>query len=248
MNDKAAQPTDRPEGRSRRAARDRPTGLAFQRNITREPEYLRGERDYCLWDGVQRDQAAQPAQRTNSGKAWSMFRKAAVVAAVLGMAAQVAAQERTLLVRFDGGIGVQPVSNVAGPANADGTFPNVRQNVVRGVPPAGPWRIGSLKANIYTDGSITVRGRGLLLAAGNSIGQNANQRVFATLICAVAGSFVEHSTPPAGVSLEPNGDFRIDDTLSPVPPDCASPVLLIRSSGSGTWFAAGIAQLVDDDR
>ena len=140
--------------------------------------------------------------------------------------------------RFDGGIGVQPVANVAGAVNADGTFPNVKQNVVRGVLPGSPWRIADLRADIRTDGRIKVRGRGLLLASGNNIGQNGNASVFATLFCEAAAPFVEHSTTVT-VPLEPNGDFRIDDTLNSVPSDCPSPVLLIRNS-NGVWFAAGI--------
>jgi hypothetical protein len=176
-----------------------------------------------------------------------MLKHAAVIAVVIGVAGHVSAHERTL-VQFDGAIGVQPVANVAGQPNLDGTFPNVKQNVVRGVVPAGPWRIDSLKANVYTDGRITVRGRGLLLAAGNSIGQTANQSVFATLICEAAAPFVERSSAFAGVRLEPDGDFRIDDTLNPAPSECASPVLLIRTTSNGTWFAAGIPKLEDDDR
>src|SRR5262249_37738408 len=86
------------------------------------------------------------------------------------------------LVKVEGGIGVQPVSNVAGTANADGTFPNVTRNIVRGVNPAGQiWVIADLRANVKADGSIKVDGRGLLLAGGNSIGGNANASVFATL-------------------------------------------------------------------
>ncbi len=70
---------------------------------------------------------------------------------------------------------------------------------------------------------------------------------FATLICEAAAPFVEHSTNVAGVPLEPNGDFRIDDTLNPgVPTDCASPVLLIRNTG-GLWFAAGILKTTTTD-
>jgi hypothetical protein len=176
-----------------------------------------------------------------------MFKTVGVLAAIVGMLGTVSAQERSLLVRFDGGIGVQPVANVAGTINPDGTFPDVKQNVVRGVVPAGPWRIAALKANVYTDGRIIVRGRGLLLAAGNSIGQNANQKVFATLICEAAAPFTERNTSPLGVALEPNGDFRIDDVLSPAPGDCASPVLLIRAASNRTWFAAGIRQILDDD-
>lgn len=145
-----------------------------------------------------------------------------------------------------GGIGVLPVSNVAGTANADGTFPNVSRNIVRGVNPAGqPWVIAALEATAKTDGSIEVDGRGLLLAGGNNIGFNANASVFATLICGPAtGPFTLHSSNLAGVALEADGDFRINDFLSPLPPmTCASAVLLIRNANGGAWFAAGIPKL-----
>jgi hypothetical protein len=172
--------------------------------------------------------------------------KRVVLILLMLVAVRVSAHERDVLARFDGGIGVIPAANGAGPANADGTLPNVKENVVRGVPPgAGPWRIGDLKAEIDVYGHIRVRGRGLLLASSNSIGQNANQRVFATLICEAAAPFVEHSTDVAGVPLAADGDFRIDDVLTPIPADCASPVLLIRNTG-GVWFAAGIPQLEEE--
>jgi hypothetical protein len=174
-----------------------------------------------------------------------MVKKAAVILFALGMVGHVSAQATDFIARFEGGIGVIPVSNGAGPMNPDGTFPNVKLNVVRGVNPgAGPWRIADLRAEVETDGRIKVRGRGLLLASSNSIGQNANQNVFATLICEAAAPFVEHNTT-FSVPLEPNGDFRIDDTLNPVPSGCPSPVLLIRNTG-GVWFAAGIPKLGDD--
>ena len=176
-----------------------------------------------------------------------MMKKAAVLLMALGIVAQLKAHERDALARFDGAVGVIPVANGAGPANVDGTLPNVKLNVVRGIPPgAGPWRIADLKAEIDLYGRIKVRGKGLLLASGNSIGQNANQRVFATLVCEAVAPFVEHSSTLAGVPLEANGDFRIDDILSPVPSSCASPVLLIRNTG-GVWFAAGIPKLDDDN-
>jgi len=175
-----------------------------------------------------------------------MIKKAAVILLALGIGGHVSASGRDLLARFEGGIGVIPVSNGAGPMNADGTLPNVRLNIVRGVfPGAGPWRIADLRADVDADGRIKVRGRGLLLASGNSIGQNANQRVFATLLCEAAAPFVERSTAFTGVPLEPNGDFRIDETLNPAPSECPSPVLLIRNTG-GVWFAAGIPKLGDD--
>jgi len=171
-----------------------------------------------------------------------MMKHAAVILLVIGLGAPASAQDEDALVKFDVAIGSNPVSSPAGPVNGDGTFPNVTRNIVRGVNPGGGiWRIADLRAQVDTDGHIRVRGRGLLLASGNSLGRNANQSVFATVICEAAAPFVEHSTTLTGVPLEPNGDFRIDDTLNPEPSECPSPLLLIRSSGSGAWFAAGIA-------
>jgi hypothetical protein len=163
----------------------------------------------------------------------------------LAMAGSLGASQSDLIARFEGGIGVIPVQSGAGPANADGTLPNVKLNVVRGVNPgAGPWRIADLRAEVHADGHIYVKGRGLLLASTNSIGTNANQSVFATLICEAAAPFVEHST--GKVALDENGDFRIDETLvDPVPTECASPVLLIRNGG-GVWFAAGVPARTDN--
>ena len=142
------------------------------------------------------------------------------------------------LVEFQGGIGVIPVSNGVGAA---ATATDVTRNIVRGVqPPGQPWVISDLLATVNNDGSIRVEGRGLLLAGGNGVGGNAGASVFATLICEASTPFTEHSTDPAGVPLEPNGDFRIDDVLATPPTDCASPVLLIRSAANKGWFAAGI--------
>jgi hypothetical protein len=134
------------------------------------------------------------------------------------------------------------VSNVA--VNAGVT--TVSRNTVRGVNPPGQlWTIAALKAVVDNDGRIQVRGRGLLLAGGNAIGTNAGQSVMATLICGVATPVLSNT---GLVPLEANGDFRIDDMLTPVPANpCESPVLLIRNGG-GAWFAAGILKLDDDDK
>jgi hypothetical protein len=140
------------------------------------------------------------------------------------------------VLKFKGGIGVIPVTGVA----ANGT---INLNVVRGATPGAPWRIGGLEAEVTSDGHIKVVGHGLLLASGNGIGTNAGQSVHATLFCGPAATATAHNSSPAGVALEADGDFRIDDFLSPVPPTpCDSPVLLIRNVG-GLWFAAGIPHL-----
>jgi hypothetical protein len=170
----------------------------------------------------------------------AMFQKLSIVALALGIGCSFSAAGDDSLVRFKGGIGVIPVSSATGVANADGSSPSVIRNVVRGISPPGQiWVIADLRADISVDGRIRVNGKGLLLAGGNAIGGNASQSVFATLICEAAPPFTLHNTTLTGVPLEQDGDFEIDDVLTPVPTECASPVLLIRNVG-GAWFAAGI--------
>jgi hypothetical protein len=152
------------------------------------------------------------------------------------------------LVRFDGGIGVDPVSGIASTAPV--------LNVVRGVPPGGfPWVIKRLRAEVQTSGEIHLEGRGLLLAGGNVLGTNGGQKVLGILFCGTPGAAgaqgnaTAHSTDPAGVALDVNGDFRIDDFLVPTPPNpCDSPALLIATPGTPHWFAAGIPNSDDGDQ
>lgn len=155
------------------------------------------------------------------------------------------AQDDTIL-RFKGGIGVIPVTGVSAATGA------VNLNVVRGVNPAGPWRIADLDASVQSDGHIQVKGRGLLLAAGNGIGTNAGASVHATLFCGPVG------TPSAfdetGVALDADGNFIIDSFLTgetTFPGSCENPVLLIRNgkaAGQGVWFAAGIRKLDEEPK
>jgi len=154
----------------------------------------------------------------------------ALLLAVIGFSLPAVAQDR--LAAFQGGIGSQPFAR-------QGAAPGVIvANDVQGVPPGGrPWVIEDLRADIRVDGSIAVDGRGLLLAGGNNVGRNGGQSVHARLFCGA----VAHNS--GTVPLEANGDFRINDVLSPAPPaDCATPTLLIVSgqAPAGNWFAAGI--------
>jgi hypothetical protein len=142
---------------------------------------------------------------------------------ILGIISSVPALADNSLVRFDGGIASQPLRS--GPA----------VNVVRGVNPGGiPWVIERLSARVSEDGRISVSGRGLLLAGGDGVGTTGGQSVRARLFC----GNVSHDT--GLVALEADGDFRIDDVLSPLPPvPCDNPALLIVNA-AGAWFAAGI--------
>jgi hypothetical protein len=153
---------------------------------------------------------------------------ALAVAYLVVLGAPLGAGAADGILKFDGGIGVIPVSSV----NASGVG---TANVVLGVAPGGqPWVIARLTAKVRSDGRISVDGRGLLLAGGNGIATNGGQSVEARLFC----DGVAHDT--GTVPLEANGDFRIDEALSPTPPSpCTNPVLLIVSAGN-RWFAAGI--------
>src|ERR1700733_5827364 len=152
-------------------------------------------------------------------------------AAVLALGTMVQSASAQNLVAFSGGIGDITTGST--------------DTTVLGVPAAGQiWVIRDLQAEVRVDGRIQVDGRGLLLGAGNAIGSNAGASVFATLFCANDGN-VQHSTSAAGVPLQVNGDFRIQDSLMPTPPTtCTSPVLLIRVTANGSWFAAGIPFLI----
>jgi len=160
-----------------------------------------------------------------------------------------AAADDDTLARFKGGIGVIPVSSGVAPVVSQLTSEVVNRNFVRGVQPAGQiWVIDKLEARVRMNGHIRVKGEGLILGGGNNAGRATGQSVFATLICEAAAPFVERSTTLTGVLLAPNGDFEINDTLAPLPPfECASPMLLIRTAGSGNWFAVGIPRQGNDD-
>jgi hypothetical protein len=178
----------------------------------------------------------------------AMLKKMSAWVLFFGIVYPLSAAADDSLVKFKGGIGVIPVSSgvAVAPTLATAlTVESVNRNIVRGVQPPGQiWVIADLRANVKADGSIKVRGKGLLLGGGNGIGGNAGQSVRATLLCEVANP-VLHDTDL--VPLELNGDFRIDGVLNPAPPAvCASPVLLIRNP-NGAWFAAGIPDLGDDD-
>ena len=173
-----------------------------------------------------------------------MVKKSLAFALFLGIVFPLAAAADDTLARFKGGIGVIPVSSGVGVAPQSVV---VNRNIVRGVQPAGQiWVIDKLEARVRANGHIRVEGKGLILGGGNNAGRASGQSVFATLICEPVAPFVEHSTNLTGVPLSVEGDFRIDDVLSPaVPFACPSPMLLIRNAAGLAWFAVG--NLVSND-
>jgi hypothetical protein len=168
-----------------------------------------------------------------------MVKKALAAVLFVGAVYPLSAGADDTLARFKGGIGVIPVSSGQGVA---ATATVVNRNIVRNVQPAGQlWAIDKLDARIRANGQISVKGKGLILAGGNTAGRATGQLVFATLICEAAAPFTEHSSAAVGVPLANNGDFEIDDTLSgELPVQCDSPMLLIRNAANLSWFAVGI--------
>lgn len=157
-----------------------------------------------------------------------------LLASVVVAALPFTAFAESSLARFEHGIGSHPN------ATALGT-------------PAGgqPWVIASLSVDVKTDGRISAAGRGLLLGGGNNIGRTGGQSVRARLFCNVGQANVAQTTHESdAVALEPDGDFRIDGSVTPPPPaGCANPALLIVNVPAPTpanpnptpaWFAAGI--------
>jgi len=178
------------------------------------------------------------------------MKKALACTMFLGVVSSLPAAADDTKLRFKGGIGVIPVSSGVAVAPTPGTAPvveSVNRNIVRGVQPAGQiWVIDELDAS--ANGRITVDGKGLVLGGGNSAGRATGQAVLATLICQPTAPFTESRSSSAGVTLSPNGDFKINDTLSPLPPDvCTSPMLLIRNAANLGWFAVGIFRSGNDD-
>src|SRR5260370_29451720 len=84
---------------------------------------------------------------------------------LLGFVLSVSEAEDTL-VKFDGGIGVNPVSNAPGPGADAAT---VTRNIVRGVQPAALWVIHNLKAEAKDDGRTAVDARGPVFASRDTI-------------------------------------------------------------------------------
>ena len=176
----------------------------------------------------------------------------ALLLATVALAPPSAIADDTL-VTFDGAIGAEPVASGVVTVPGATTATTVNLNNIRGVnAPNTPWTIADFQAEVTADGHITANGKGLIFAGGDTIGTAIGTsasggaaviNVFATLICENTAPFTDRNTNAKGVPLAANGDFTIDDMLSPPPPapsSCATPVLLIRNAGNKNWFAAGI--------
>ena len=130
-------------------------------------------------------------------------------------------------------IGILAPGNVVGSGNAKAT----------GAP--GPWSAQGGSVSVDPDkGKVDFSVRGLVLAAGNSIGTPGSiVQVKGTLVCdtngSAGGSSVFVETPL--VDLDEDGDASFHGNVGALPAVCTSEpdiAFLIRTS-SGTWIANG---------
>jgi hypothetical protein len=134
-----------------------------------------------------------------------MMKKALACTMFVGVVFSLPAAADDANLKFKGGIGVIPVSSVidcpASPAPCvTGPPVTVNRNIVRRVSPAGQiWVIADLDAQVSANGSITVKGKGLILAGGDNAGRAPVLSVLATLICQPTAPFTQSRTSSAGV-------------------------------------------------
>ena len=135
---------------------------------------------------------------------YSVLRYLSAVSLALVAAAASAAQPSVLL-KFKGAIGVDPLTAAGGVDLL---------NVVRGINPGGrAWVIRKLDATVYSDASIVVKGKGLLFSSGDVIATRGPvAQVVATLACgladATAAKFTSDTAP-----LNAAGNFTIRGSL-----------------------------------
>jgi hypothetical protein len=106
-----------------------------------------------------------------------------------------------------------------------------------------PWSTtgGHVKVNL-DDGSINFEVRGLVLAAGNSIGTRGGvTTVKGTLVCDTNGSLTGDSAlvDTSTVTLDGQGDAHFDGVVGPFPPECSEPDIAFLVRAGGAWIAFG---------
>jgi hypothetical protein len=114
--------------------------------------------------------------------------------------------------------------------------------VLFGVAPGGaPWTIGRSEARVRAD-RVRVRGRGLLLV---NTGNPALDGTTGPVRMVAAAVFCNGNETPAftsaAVPLEADGDFRVDQAVTPaLPSPCLAPAVLVRiAQANGPPFANG---------
>lgn len=154
----------------------------------------------------------------------------ALLLASLGTAVEAAAAS----VRWQGVVGIIQAGSTVGSGTGQ----------VAGAP--GPWSAtsGNARADFDT-GRLAFRVRGLVLAAGNSIGTPGPvTAIVGTLVCDTDGSAGGDSTlvDTPVIPLSSVGSASFEGSLGPFPAACTDEpdiAFLIRAAGFGAWLANG---------
>lgn len=119
-----------------------------------------------------------------------------------------------------------------------------------------PWHTSDGHAEVdLTTGALRFEVKGLVLAAGNSIGTpDGITSVKGTLVCDTTGTATGNSTLVDSplVTLSAQGNAKFKGSLGVLPPACTGQpniAFLIRTSG-GAWLASGMVRSteIDDDK
>jgi hypothetical protein len=154
----------------------------------------------------------------------------ALGAAVVGQNASANSED---FIRWQSVIGIIQGNNIVGTGTG----------AVTGAP--GPWSTlgGHASVNLQ-NGKVDFNVRGLVLAAGNSVGTPGPvTQVKGTLVCdtdgSASGSSITVDTPL--VDLDEEGDAHFDGFVPAVPAVCVSEpdIAFLVRTGSGRWLANG---------
>ena len=172
-------------------------------------------------------------------RTWRTFLVAAVGALSLVGAGSVTAAAHEgggTLIEFDS---MTPITGAAVGAVND-----------RGLKGGGlPWEITSGRGEVSRKGEVSVRVKGLVLAAGANTGKNPIPFFAATVSCLTHQGIVNVTTPLSPASV-PGGDSTIRAHVT-LPHRCKSPEVFVGTvngaTGAFAWFAMSNAEEEDDD-
>jgi len=156
---------------------------------------------------------------------------AVLLALLVGLVAQsgLASAETSNMLKSDSMVGVPQALTGA-------------TNAIRGIPGGGiPWMLDSGKVVLTTDGHLTVKVEGLVLAAGPNAGNNPVNPFRAIVSCLASDASVQNlqtATFPAttGLASAGGGNARFEGDLV-LPDPCIAPIVFV-ASGGGSWFAS----------
>ncbi len=151
----------------------------------------------------------------------------ALLGLMLGMQAAVTADTQVIL-RFESMVGV--------PTALTGT-----QAPIRGVNGGGiAWTLRSAEGRLLQGGDLRIKVRGLVLAAGTSIGSNPAASFRGLVSCLGSdGTITNVMTDPFPATTGPasaGGGNAVIHAVLTLPHPCIAPIIFV-TSATGSWFA-----------